>query len=193
MGGIVKSPCSLNKIGQIYPSKRNRDFISFAQEQPSLSNHHTSSPSLLPRFSAAFTLKPSHFISFTQEQRHLPSRLHQCRRRPHPLSFLLPKSVQVSFKVLKKSSSCCCYNRIFTGALLSFYRIQLQHKFWQPNVQHDSITAQFNYNGIQLQQNSITFLSITTNQTGPWSLGFILIYRNLIRLSNGNEIAVVYL
>ncbi|KAL4586796.1 hypothetical protein LXL04_011440 [Taraxacum kok-saghyz] len=40
------------------------------------------------------------------------------------------------------------------------------HKFWQPNVQQDSITAQFNYNNIQLQQNSITFLSITTNQTG---------------------------
>ncbi|KAL4586912.1 hypothetical protein LXL04_011560 [Taraxacum kok-saghyz] len=46
-------------------------------------------------------------------------------------------------------------------------KIQLQHKFWQPNVQQDSITAQFNYNSIQLQQNSITFLSITTNQTGP--------------------------
>ncbi|KAL4585485.1 hypothetical protein LXL04_010106 [Taraxacum kok-saghyz] len=45
--------------------------------------------------------------------------------------------------------------------------IQLQHKFWQPNVQQDSITAQFNYNSIQLQQNSITFLSITTNQTWP--------------------------
>ncbi|KAL4556387.1 hypothetical protein LXL04_039038 [Taraxacum kok-saghyz] len=48
------------------------------------------------------------------------------------------------------------------------------HKFWQPNVQQDSITAQFNYNSIQLQQNSITFLSITTNQTGPKSfiIGF---------------------
>ena len=57
-----------------------------------------------------------------------------------------------------------------TGVLLSFDRIQLQHKFWQPNVQQDSITAQFNYNSIQLQQNSITFLSITTNQTGPKSL-----------------------
>ncbi|KAL4569690.1 hypothetical protein LXL04_025332 [Taraxacum kok-saghyz] len=50
------------------------------------------------------------------------------------------------------------------------FLIQLQHKFWQPNVPEDSITAQFNYNNIQLQQNSITFLSITTNQTGPYML-----------------------
>ncbi|KAL4578332.1 hypothetical protein LXL04_014453 [Taraxacum kok-saghyz] len=49
------------------------------------------------------------------------------------------------------------------------FLIQLQHKFWQPNVPQDSITAQFNYNSIRLQQNSITFLSITTNQTGPKS------------------------
>ncbi|KAL4585913.1 hypothetical protein LXL04_010540 [Taraxacum kok-saghyz] len=51
------------------------------------------------------------------------------------------------------------------GVLLSFDRTELQHKFWQPNVQQDSITAQFNYHSIQLQH--IQFLSITTNQTGP--------------------------
>ncbi|KAL4570312.1 hypothetical protein LXL04_025964 [Taraxacum kok-saghyz] len=51
------------------------------------------------------------------------------------------------------------------------FLIQLQHKFWQPNMPQDAITAQFNYNSIQLQQNSITFLSITTNQTGPKRLG----------------------
>ncbi|KAL4568754.1 hypothetical protein LXL04_024369 [Taraxacum kok-saghyz] len=68
-----------------------------------------------------------------------------------------------------------------TGVLLSFDRIQLQRKFWQPNVQQNSITTQFNYNSIQLQQNSITFLSITTNQTGPkspfWKAQFICLWK----------------
>ncbi|KAL4562210.1 hypothetical protein LXL04_034408 [Taraxacum kok-saghyz] len=36
--------------------------------------------------------------------------------------------------------------KVITEVLLSFDRIQLQHKFWQLNVQQDSITAQFNYN-----------------------------------------------
>ncbi|KAL4574797.1 hypothetical protein LXL04_021635 [Taraxacum kok-saghyz] len=76
-----------------------------------------------------------------------------------------------------------------TGVLLSFDRIQLQHKFWQPNVQHDSITAQFNYNSIQLQQNSITFLSITTNQTGPKLYHFS---RHDLNLQSSRPINIVY-
>ncbi|KAL4576539.1 hypothetical protein LXL04_012634 [Taraxacum kok-saghyz] len=47
------------------------------------------------------------------------------------------------------------------------HRIQLQHKFWQPNVQQNSITAQFNYNSIQLQQNSITAHSIPQHYNQP--------------------------
>ncbi|KAL4584403.1 hypothetical protein LXL04_009004 [Taraxacum kok-saghyz] len=88
----------------------------------------------------------------------------------------LTDSIQASLKAQDSDSSftqVCpirfklhSRRRIQIRSLISV-RIQLQHKFWQPNVQHDSITAQFNYNGIQLQQNSITFLSITTNQTGP--------------------------
>ncbi|KAL4565513.1 hypothetical protein LXL04_029611 [Taraxacum kok-saghyz] len=59
---------------------------------------------------------------------------------------------------------------------VNYNKIQLQHKFWQPNVQQDSITAQFNYNSIQLQQNSITaqFNSSAlqpTKQALIWKLG----------------------
>ncbi|KAL4587845.1 hypothetical protein LXL04_000719 [Taraxacum kok-saghyz] len=41
------------------------------------------------------------------------------------------------------------------------------HKFWQPNVQQDSITAQFNYHSIQLQQNSSTAHSIPQHYNQP--------------------------
>ncbi|KAL4584774.1 hypothetical protein LXL04_009384 [Taraxacum kok-saghyz] len=81
---------------------------------------------------------------------------------------LLNRTNNVIFRNATNTLSHTLVNLLFViGVLLSFDMIELQHKFWQPNVQQDSITAQFNYHSIQLQQNSITAHSIPQHYNQP--------------------------